>query len=294
MGEALATWYLPEHITHLYYSPVYSTLSLRQRLAYNRLHACYHCEVCAFLEGELPRYYLKAAAAPGISEKLRQAAQALSDSESWHAATFRSLARRISPQSYSSKDEYVFVRRPSGPWIHFRKLLDWPAFRPALLWIALIQEERGTFFAEEILRHSEQLDPHTVDWQRKHLADEADHLDLGEALLPLCWDASPRWMRWLNSRLLRFVLREFMSAPKRTGVRVIEQLAREHPELMPRKSELIDAMRALDRNPRFHESLYSRKIAPKSFALFDRYMEFRDLGDRLLGYTPAVPRGTQP
>ena len=76
MGEALITWYLPEHITHLYYSPVYATLSPGQKLAYNRLHACYHCEICAFLEGELPRYYLKAVAAPKIPERLRREAQA--------------------------------------------------------------------------------------------------------------------------------------------------------------------------------------------------------------------------
>ena len=50
----MAIWHLPEHITHLYYSPVYATLSLDQKLSYNRLHACYHCELCAFLEGELP------------------------------------------------------------------------------------------------------------------------------------------------------------------------------------------------------------------------------------------------
>jgi hypothetical protein len=285
MGETLATWYLPEQITHLYYSPDYATLSLRQKLAYNKLHACYHCEVCAFLEGELPGYYLRAAAAPYVPEKLRQAAQALNDSEKWHAATFRSLARRISPELYSSQDEYAIIRPPSGASLLLRKLLDWPALLPSLLWIALIQEERGTFFGEEVLRQSDKLDPQMVDWQRRHLADETDHLNLGEALLPLCWDASPHWMRWLNSRFLRFVLREFMSAPKRSGVRVIERLVQACPELMPRKVELIAAMRELDGNAQFHESIYSRKIAPKTFALFDRYTEFRDLGDRLVGYS---------
>jgi hypothetical protein len=290
MGEALVTWYLPEQITHLFYSPVYATLSPGQKLAYNRLHACYHCEVCAFLEGELPRYYVMAAAAPNIPEKLRCEAQALADSERWHAATFRSLARRISPDSYSSNDEYIFMRRPSGSALLFRKLLDRPALRPALLWIALLQEERGTFFGEEVLRQSDRLDTRMVDWQRRHLADENDHLSLGEALLPLCWDASSSWTRWLNSRLLRFVLREFLSAPKRSGVRVIGQLVKERPELMPRKQELIRAMRALDRNPRFHESIYSRKIAPRTFALFDRYTEFLDLGKSLWGYSREVPQ----
>jgi hypothetical protein len=287
MGEASVTWYLPEHITHLYYSPVYVTLSPGQKLAYNRLHACYHCEICAFLEDELPRYYVKAAAARNIPARLRREAQLLADSEKWHATAFRALARSISPDLYF-KDESVFVRRPSASSLVLRKLFAWGPLRPTLLWIALIQEERGAFFSQEVLRQSGQLDPRMVDWQRRHLADETGHLSLGEALLPLYWDASPPWMRRLNGRLLPFVLREFLSAPKRSGVRVIERLVKERPELTARKAELKSAMRALDRNPRFHESLYSRKIVPKTFALFDRYTEFRNLGKSLWGYSREV------
>jgi hypothetical protein len=211
----------------------------------------------------------------------------LADSERRHATSFRALARRISPALYS-KDEYVFVRRTSASSLMFRKLFDWPALRPTLLWIALIQEERGVFFGEEVLRHSEPLDTSMVDWQKKHLADEADHLTVGEALLPLYWDGSARWVRRLNGRLLRFVLREFMSAPKRSGMRVIECLVKECPELVSRRMELRNAMRALDHNAEFHESLYSRTIVPKTFALFDRYTEFRDLGKGLWGYSREV------
>jgi hypothetical protein len=287
MGGASVSWYLPEHITHLYYSPAYATLSPEQKLAYNRLHACYHCEICAFLEGELPKHYLNAVAAPNIPERLRREAQALADSEKWHATAFRALARRIAPELYPT-DDPIFVRPPSASSLIYRKLFGWRGLQPTLLWVALIQEERGTFFAEEVLRQSERLDPQMVDWQRRHLADEADHLSLGQALLPIYWEASPLWVRWLNGRLLGFVLNEFLSAPKRSGIRVIEQLVREQPGLAPRKVELIRAMRALNDNPRFHQSLYSRQIVPKTFALFDRYTEFRDLGKGLRGYSWRV------
>jgi hypothetical protein len=287
MGDAPAIWFLPEHITHLYYSPVYATLSPVQKLAYNRLHACYHCEVCSFLETELPRYYLEAASAPHIPNRLLEEARALADSEKRHSAAFRALARELSPLLYSHK-EYVFARLFLKASLVFRTMLNWSALRPMLLWIALIQEERGVYFSEEILRQPEQLDSRMVDWQREHLADETDHLSLGEALLPLYWDGSPAWVRRLSGGLLRLVLREFLSAPKRSGVHVIEYLVEECPELRPRKRELIQAMRGLDRNPEFHESLYSRRIVPKTFRLFDRYPEFRDLGRSVRGYSPEV------
>jgi hypothetical protein len=45
-------------------------------------------------------------------------------------------------------------------------------------------------------------------------------------------------------------------------------------------------MRALGREPGFHESLYSRRIVPRTFAHFDRYEEFRRLGKSLRGYCP--------
>lgn len=286
MGDAPVVWFLPEQITFLYYSAIYETLTPGQRLVYNRLHASYFCEMCAFLEEELPRYYLKAASAPRVPARLLVEARALADSERWHATMFRSVARSFSPALYS-ECKYVFIRTPpAGRMI--RALLSAPALRPMLLWIALIQEERGVFFAEEILRQREQVDPRMVDWQRRHLADEVNHVSLGEALLPLYWDASrPSVRRW-NGRLVRFVLREFLSAPKRAGIRVIDHWVKECPELKPRKAELMRAMQELDRDPRFHESLYSRKIVPKTFALFDRYTEFRDLGKGLWGYSPEV------
>jgi hypothetical protein len=293
VSEPATVWYIPEHITHLFYSPLYESLSLDQRLAYNRLHACYHCEVCAYLEVELPRFYLKAAAAKGVPAALRVQAQALADSEEWHSAAFRSLSRRIFPELYSqsqgSGGKDVFVRMSAGSSQFLTKLSGWLSLDPIFLWIALIQEERGAYFGEEILRHAEHLDHRMVEWQRKHLEDEREHISLGEALVPLHWSASPNWMRKLHGRLLGFVLREFLSTPKRTGLRVIEQFVKIRPELLPRKTELLDAMKALDGNPGFHESIYSRRIAPKTFALFDRYDEFRTLGKNLHGYIPEVP-----
>lgn len=287
MRDDAAAWYLPEHLTHLYYSPVYVTLTPAQRRVYNRLHACYLCEMCAFLEGELPRYYLQAASAPNIPKHLLSQAQALSDSEKRHASMFRALARRLSPGLYS-KDEYILVRLSSLPALMARVLFNLPVLRPMLLWIALIQEERGVYYGEEILRQADHLDPTMVEVQRKHLADEEDHLGFGEALLPLYWNGCRPWVRRLNARLFRFVLREYLGAPKRAGVRLIHLWVKECPDLETRKAELVEAMRALDRDRAFHNGLYSRKIVPKTFELFDRYSEFGDLGKTVWGYSREV------
>jgi len=78
-----------------------------------------------------------------------------------------------------------------------------------------------------------------------------------------------------------------LNAPKRAGIRVIERLVQEVPSLQGRKGALTAGLRNLAKDARFHQSLYSREIVPKTFALFDRYAEFRNLGDRVRGYTPG-------
>jgi hypothetical protein len=232
---------------------------------------------------------LSAASAPGVPRELVEGARGLAASEASHALAFRSLARALSPRLYSNA-ECVFVTSPKGFVRMIWTLFAARPFRPLLLWIAFILEERAVFFGEEILRQAQQLDPRVVAWHRRHIADEGDHIGLGEALRPLYWARTPSWLRRVNSRLLRFVLREFLGAPKRAGLRVIDCWLEERPELKPRRAELLAALRELDSNPAFHESLYSRRSVPKTFALFDRYEEFRDLGKSLWGYAPEAVR----
>ena len=284
---ASARWFVPEAITHLYYSPVYDTLSHRQKLAYNRLHACYLCEMFVYFEQTLPGYYVKAAARPGVPEDLRDGVRALQYAERRHAEMFRKLARHLSPELYT-EFRFHFIRLPRAASAVMRAACERPALFPAIFWIVLMQEERAVFYANQILDQSAGLDPEMVEAQRLHLADEAGHLGVDEALLALYWDANRPWVRRLNGRLLRLVVSEFLVAPKRGGVRLVERWVRECPELEARRTELAAAMRRLAAEPRFHESLYSRRIVPRTFALFDRYEELHSLGKSLWAYSPEA------
>ncbi len=284
---ASARWFVPEAITHLYYSPVYATLSPGQKLIYNKLHACYLCELFVYFEQTLPAYYLKAAARPGVPESLREGVRALHSAEQRHAEMFRKLARHLSPELYS-EFRFHFIRLPRAASALLRAACGRPSLFPAMFWIVLMQEERAIFYANEILREASRLDPQTVEVQRRHKADESAHLGVDEALLSLYWDANRPWVRRLNGILLRLLVSEFLVAPKRGGVRLVDRWVTECRELRPRRAELAAAMRRLAGEPRFHESLYSRRIVPRTFALFDRYVEFRGLGKSLWAYSPEA------
>jgi hypothetical protein len=279
-------WSVPESITHLYYAPIYQTLTREQRLVYNRLHACFCCEMLVFFEEELPECYSIAARDGAASKSVSADVQAMLASESRHAAMFRALARDLDPSLYEPFD-YHFLRMPRGILRLMKLPLHYPKLFPLVFWIVLLQEERTVYYSREVIRHASDLDPRVVDAFSRHLDDEQDHLGIDESMLEIYWDRSSPWIRRLNGYVFGLFVDEFLNAPKRAGVRVIERLAQEVPSLKSRKRELTDGLLGLARDTCFHQSLYSREIVPKTFALFDRYAEFRRLGDRLHGYSPG-------
>ena len=163
---------------------------------------------------------------------------------------------------------------PKGIWRLLKLPLQYPRLFPLVFWIVLLQEERTVYYSKEVIRCASELDPRVVDAFSRHMDDEKDHLGIDEALLEVYWERSSSSIRWLNAQAFRLFVDEFLNAPKRAGIRVIERLVQEVPSLQGRKGELTAGLRNLAKDARFHQSLYSRKIVPKTFALFDRYAEF--------------------
>ena len=75
--------------------------------------------------------------------------------------------------------------------------------------------------------------------------------------------------------------------PNRAGARVIRQWIKEQPELERIAPVIQRQFRILERDRAYLSTLYSREMAPKSFALLDRWQEFRFLSGILPGYTPV-------
>jgi hypothetical protein len=69
-----------------------------------------------------------------------------------------------------------------------------------------------------------------------------------------------------------------------SGAKVIRQLVREMPELQDREEEMLSALVALKSNRAFQKSLFSRKLMPFSFDMFDGTAELDGLGKTMVGY----------
>jgi len=127
-----------------------------------------------------------------------------------------------------------------------------------------------------------------VEAHRRHLADEAKHVQWDEELLDALWRRAHPLLRGLNAKLFAWMLEEFFGAPKRAQLRVLDELVRELPELRGRLPEMRSQVLALSRDEAYRKTLYSREIVPRTFARFDDCPEFRALS--LCGYQPNAVR----
>lgn len=275
--------FIAREFTPLFHTPEYGALPDAARLRYNQLHALYFNEQVAFFEQEMLSPALRALLRCGLPSKLADSVQMFHDEEQRHSAMFRALNRRCAPEFYARADyRFVWIGRPCRA--RLGTMSATPRVFPLIVWLALMQEERSLFYSKGCLENADVLEPHFVALHRAHLADEVGHVRWDEQLLDWLWPRTHAALRWMNVRLLAWMTGEFFLLPKRSGQRVVAQVAREFPHLDA--GALHRAMFGLRNNPAYLRTLYSREITPRTFARFDALAEFALLARTLPGYHP--------
>ena len=275
--------FIPAELTPLFHAAVYRELTEAERLRYNQLHALYFNEQIMFLETALGRPVLAALLRETWPERLAAGLRQFLADEIRHTEMFRQLNRRCAPHLYGER-EHRFVEVPAFWTAAMRWAVNHPLSLPLFLWLMLLQEERSLYYSKAYLRHPAPLDPAFVEAHRCHLADEAKHVRWDEELLDALWLRAHPLLRTVNAKLFSWMLREFFGAPKRAQLHVLDELARELPEMRGRLPEMRRQMLALSRDEAYLKTLYSREIVPRTFARFDKCPEFRTLS--LCGYQP--------
>lgn len=275
--------FISEEFTPLFHTAAYGVLPDAARWRYNQLHALYFNEQVAFFEQELLSPALRALARMALPPALGAGVREFYEDEQRHTAMFRALNRRCAPEFYARGD-YFFVAVAPAWRAAVRLVSSRPRLFPLLLWLALMQEERSLFYSKRCLEQAAHLESQFVAAHRAHRADEVGHVAWDEELLDWLWPRTGRILRGMNARLLNWLVGEFFLLLKRSGRRVVEQLAREFPRLDA--AALRQAMAGLGANAADVRTLYSRAITPRAFARFDRHPEFALLARTLPGYVP--------
>jgi hypothetical protein len=281
--------FIPAEFTPLFYTRSYRDLTAEQRLRYNQLHALYFNEQIMFFETVLGRPLLDALLRTSWPERMADGLRQFRDEERQHTEMFRRLNERCAPHLYTGRD-WHFIQVPGVWMMALKRAVDRPLLFPLFLWLMLLQEERSIAYSRGYLQGRESIEPQFVAAHRLHLADEVGHVRWDEDLLDEMWRrARPLARRW-NARLFAWMVGEFFGTPKRGQLRVIDELAREFPELRARRLEMRRQLLALSKDEAFRTSLYSRAIVPRTFARFDGAPEFRGLD--ICGYRPQ-PEGAR-
>jgi hypothetical protein len=275
--------FMPENLTPLAFTPIYRDLDPQHRLRYNQMQALCFNEQIIFFETEVGTGVMKALLRETWPAGFGARLEEFWTDEVRHSAMFRTLNQACAPELYGAGD-FHFVRM-AGP---VKAALRWatchPRLFPLFIWLVLLQEERSLYYSSEFVRHKDQLEPRFVDTNRAHMIDEAGHVRCDLELLDRLWPQIDPVLRQVNASMLGWMVREFVSGPKRGQLRVVEALIAEFPELRVHAADIGKQLGALDGNREFQLSLYSRKIAPRSFGRFDQWPEFHVLERAMPGY----------
>lgn len=278
--------FIPERMTPLYHTAGYARLSDEQRLRYNQLHAFYFNEQTIFFESAMAQHILRDFISQELPDNLAAGLRTFVAEESEHSKMFRQLNRACLPDIYAKSDFY-FISVPFLPSSCLRQWVKRAHWFPFFLWILLIQEERALFYAKEFLSEADYLERNFVATQRRHLADEVGHIQWDEELIDWVWPRMGKARREINARLFAWMMGEYFTTPKRSGLRVVMNLVKEIPALQPLWPELRSQMLQLSHNQEFNRLCYSRDVTPKAFARFDQWPEFHSLGKVLSNYCPS-------
>lgn len=272
--------FVHEHATQLYHTPYYAQLSREQRLRYNQLYGIRSNEqFMMFEQGFTNQVMAKLAQHPMLRDRaaLRDCLALMLVEENRHRAMFYALNKACLPEVYNRQPIYftrLYALERAALWLMTRI----PQHLLFLLWLVLLLEEHSTRVSIEMLQTQTteslgELEPNMVRVHQAHLKDEARHVQIDAHLLQLLLDRASVIKRRSNARLFRRLLSEILQ-PKRSGVRVIEHLVREYPELAPHKRGMIAALRSQGVDPYIRSQLNDVQALPITAALLQSYPEF--------------------
>jgi hypothetical protein len=272
-SQTSLNWFMPEELTPLYHAPIYSELSTPERVSYNQLHALYFHEQIIFFEQSIICPTLIAISKHCSDPELSLSIKGFIDEERIHSSNFYDLLRTVAPKMYQDSQNF-FIKNSSIGNIVLNGCVAHPYLFPMYLWLILLLEERAMYCSRTFLRYEQESTSPFLSIQRQHLADEVDHVQWDEDLIKEVWPKINLPLRKLNIRFLDWMLREFIVAPKRAAVRVIDELILKQVSLQDRSDSLKKELRQLGLTPEYQRSIFCTPVAVRSERLMSCYPEF--------------------
>jgi predicted metal-dependent hydrolase len=225
-----------------------------------------------------------------VEPALRECLDGMMREEEAHLRMFLALNRHARPDLYAD-GESCFRRLGGGDRLALGLAMRASSRLPFLLFFVIALEELSAGLSRAMLKEREDpelgpLEENFVRVHGEHLKDEARHVHLDVHLIRAMYVGSWRLTRRINAALLAAFFENAM-VPRRGGLAVLRRLFAERPELKPQAPAMEAQLLALGHDTAFHASLFSRELAPHTFALFDALPEMAALEGVLKSYARA-------
>lgn len=284
-------FWLPESLTHLAHLPVYEKFSWEEKLAYNHAFALMVVEQSILFEDQLSGFMKKAfQATPRIREKYPELFQEGVDhflrEEEEHTELFWKLAHASDPE-YKGAKKYRYYRPRLLDKLATLMVLSFPRIGIVWTWLSLYGEEKFLLNYKEIKKSSKSpegvIDALHDSVHYWHMLDEARHVQMDEIFIEECWDPAPKWLKKINLIVLKKIYRSFV-VRSNSAWNLWKIVIKKHPSLKHYSSEVKHQLRKLGDTPSYQQIMTARSSIPRTSALFDARVEFKDFDQVLPGY----------
>ena len=268
--------FLPESLTPLFFTSIYKELSEWEKIRYNQLQGLYFNEQFMFFEGILPQRIASALLKHPQYHEHKAGLDELAKDEASHYKLFKHLNKACEPELYKDND-FFFIKPPPiivSIWKHFGNN---PIRFPLILWLILVQEEKAVYYGKCFARDKDKLEPKFCKIHLKHLEDEGSHCDHGSIITNAVWSRKSKLARKVNAFLFQWVLKEFFTAPKRSGMTVIDHWLTEFPEHQSLRSAIKKEYYNFNQNKAYVSSLYSKDVISMSLNCMKSHDEFSNI-----------------
>ncbi len=137
--------------------------------------------------------------------------------------------------------------------------------------------------AHDRARPEHPLEPLYQRVHHYHMLDETRHVQIDHHLIRELYDSCGRVTRGINVEIFARAMKSY-TTPKRTNIRIIDELVRTTPRLAPHHERLCAEVRAQRGTAPYQLEAYARKNMPKTFHLFDRYPEMARMAQAIATY----------
>ncbi len=271
--------FIPERLTQLYHTSAYTLLNPQQKLRYNQLFAVRAIEQLMTLEARFIALVLARTSKLAhfkYNSELIYCMQEMENEEVQHYQMFLTLNKLAEPVLYKHND-MVFAKLSHLERGILQLLAKTPGISLFLLWILLILEEFSTCISKQMTNKNDdtgiRLEPNFIQAHREHLKDESRHVAICARLLKKLIKNSNATTIKINQFILSKFMADYMT-PKRGGIRVINKLIDEFPELKKHQNSIIKAIKSQKQDKIIFEALQDPKLMPFSHKLFQQYPEF--------------------